>query len=136
MEATPTALVVNAAIDEFARLDAELAAMKPKEARHKQLRENLKAVAEHVRGKDPNATLTLESARHVVTFSPCENQRRIVDLGKVKKFLGFPLFMKLVSMTLTNLDAHVTKVEQATLGLTVTERTGPRACTVVVKSAD
>lgn len=133
MEATPTSLAVNAAIDEFAKLDAEISAMKPKELRHKQLRDNLLAVAEHTRGKDPQASLVLESTKHVVTFSPREEQRRIVNLGAVKKRLGLPLFMTLVKMTLKNLDAHITTVEQATLGITVSERTGPRDCKVVAK---
>jgi hypothetical protein len=133
MEATPTSLAVSAAIDEFAQLDAELAAMKPKELRHKQLRENLLAVAEHTRGKDPHASLTIESSKHVITFSPREDQRRIVNLGAVKKRLGLPLFMTLVKMTLKNLDAHITTVEQATLGITMSERSGPRDCKVIAK---
>lgn len=123
----------GALIDEYAALDAAIEAMRPHEMRHKAIREELSKR----RGLDKapaTDVVTFSNDKHTLTWGPRENQRRIVDLAKVKKHLGLPLFMKLVSMTLKNLDAHVTEVDQAKLGLTVTERTGPRSCTVSTKS--
>ena len=121
-------------IDEYAALDAAINRMKPHIARHAALRTEL-FVRRGGNYADPSETVTLENDRYVLAWTPRENQRRITDLGKVKKHLGLALFMKLVSMTLKALDAHVTEAQQAELGLTVTERTGPRACTVIPKLA-
>jgi hypothetical protein len=119
------------AIESYATCDKALSAMKGVVKRHKELREALLAHAVKTQGNNPDATLSLSNGKHTIIWSPKEEQRRITDLGKVKKRLGLPLFMKLVSMTLKNLDAYITTVEQATLGLTVSERTGPRDCNVV-----
>jgi hypothetical protein len=121
------------AIESYAIHDKALAAMKPIVDEHKALREKLHNHAIATQGDDPERTLSLSNGKHTITWSPKENQRRIVNLGAVKKRLGLPLLMKLVTMTLKNLDAHISTVEQATLGITVSERTGPRDCKVVAK---
>ncbi len=132
MPAKATCAATSKLIDEFAQLDKAIAGMKPHIARHAALRAELLAIAAG-KDADPADALVVENERYVLAWTPQEKQRRIVDLGKVKKRLGLPLFMKLVSMTLKALDAHVTDAEQRLLGLTVTERTGPRGYSVVPK---
>jgi hypothetical protein len=124
----PGPRVVAAVVDEFGRLDDELAGMKPKERRHEQLR---KQIAGWFESADPAGTFVLEGRAYTVEVSPRSNERKILSMPKLMKRLGSTLFLKLCTFPLKVLDAHIPAAEQEPL--VATTPTGSRKVTPAPK---
>lgn len=113
-------------IDEFAELDARVAAWKPALARHKELRETITAWYDEM---PADQAFEAKGNMFAIRISPRELQRKIVSMTKVKAKLGLKLFLDLCSFTLKNLDAHIPTAEQK--HLVAQQRTGHRSVTVI-----
>lgn len=120
-----------AIIDELGKLDAELAAMKPKEARRKELSEQ---VIEWFQDEPAEKAVAASGARFTVVVSPRGNQRSILSIPKLFKRLGERTFLTNCSIALGALDNLLTKAE---IGKFVGEaRTGPRKVTTAARVVD
>jgi hypothetical protein len=124
MKKTATAKAIDyaAVIDEAGRLDAELAAVEPKRARLKLLKEIIAARAGNLQ---PEESPFYDGEEFSALVSAIENETAISDMEAVFRMLGKPKFLDLCSMTLKNLREHLTTAQFAIV--TKKARTGSRS---------
>ena len=118
-----------AVVDEFGRLDAELALLKPKLDRHEELRKQIAACYD-----DQPAEQDFQAAgdQFTAVIGPRGNRRKIIDMKKVFKAMGQAIFFKLCDLPLGKLDALIPEHEQK--GIVQWEKSGSRTVKVVVKT--
>lgn len=63
--------------------------------------------------EDAASEVTLRGDRHIVTLGAKPIDRKITDVNKVRELLGDEVFMKLASVTLTNIDKYISEAEQS-----------------------
>lgn len=119
----------GAIADEYGRLSAEIAAFKPKIARHKQLRETIEGWFEN---EDASKSFAVEGSRFVVEVGPKALKRTIKSMHAVYKRLGVKAFLEACSFTLEALEERLSATE---LGAYLNEkRTGSRSVRPAEKS--
>lgn len=125
-----SAAPVNKAVvvDEYGRLDAELKAVKPKEARHEQLRETIQSWYESA---DPEQSFTVDGSRYTVELSARANERKIKSIQALYKRFGIREFLKLVTVSLKALEERLTVAEMS--AFVTQDRTGRRGLKVTEK---
>jgi hypothetical protein len=80
---------------------------------------------------DPASEINEDGDAYSVHISPCAMERKIVSMEAVEKRLGKTLFLELVNLPLTKLDACVPLREQG--ALVRKERIGPRMLKPIAK---
>lgn len=116
-----------ALIDEYARVSAEITALKKRAA---QLED---AIYDHAGDLADDQEYSIESNAHVVTISARARERKL-DLGKLKALIGWKRYFAMSSVPLRAFDALLLTDEERK-ALVTESQTGPRRITVVKKYA-
>ncbi len=119
-----------AAINELAKLDAEIAALKLKQKRADELKAVLRAYADHFEAAQ-GLLIDVPGADYVANLGPKENKRTL-DVAGVFKTLGRGLFLENCSFPLGKFDALVPASEQA--ALVTEERSGARSVSILARA--
>jgi hypothetical protein len=118
-----------AIVDEFGKLDAELALLEPKIKKHKALEKQILACYED---SPPGEDFQAHGEEFTAVIGARGNRRKIVDMAAVLKRMGKAIFFKLCDMPLGKLDAIIPEQEQK--GIVVWEQSGSRSVKVVTKT--
>lgn len=118
-----------ALIDEFGRLDAELAVPDPKALRYKALKEQIQAWAAKYA---PERPVLFQGNVYCVEVSEQPFKREITDMAKLAKLLG-KKFLEVCSVPLKEIDKKLPP-EMHSLVLSK-KREGPRTLKVVERAA-
>jgi hypothetical protein len=123
---TAAALDERAAIiDEFGRLDAELALMKPKVKRHEELRKQIQSWYEN---ENPTVGFVAKGLQYGVIVGAKARERKIVNMARLAKLLG-ARFVDLCTFPLSALDANTTAEQRD--GIVTEGHTGSRTVRAV-----
>jgi hypothetical protein len=115
-------------VDEFGRLDTELAGFKPRIARHEQLRKQIQSWYDE---ENAEHSFLAEGKEYVLEVTARANERKILSMAEVKRRLGLARFLKLCKFPLGVLDEIIPPAEQSPL--VSIERTGNRSVRVIPK---
>jgi len=115
--------------DEYGALEAELQPWKVKLKRQEELARWLRAYAQRAPAAE---AVVIAGERYEITLSPRENKTVFAPLATLYKRLGKDVFLKVASVTLAALKAHVHP--ELVAELTRTEPVGPRAIVVRAKA--
>jgi hypothetical protein len=118
-----------AIVDEFGKLDAELALLEPKIKKHAALQRQILACYDDLPAAED---FQAHGDEFTAIIGARGNQRKILDMKKLFKALTPQIFMKICSVPLGKLDAMLPGQEQK--GLVEWEQNGPRSLNVVVKT--
>lgn len=117
-----------ALIDEYGRLDARLADLKPDAKRHEELRRILLGLYEN---EDPGSTYEPAGSDYVLTVGPRAERRSVVDMRAVVDRIGLDAFLPLISISFEKLDSVILPEEQ--VEFVRKSATGPRQLRVTAK---
>ena len=118
-----------ALIDEYGRLDARIAELKPVSKRHEELRRILLGWYED---EDGTATYEPAGADYVLTVGPRAERRSVVDMRAVVDRIGLDAFLPLISISFEKLDSVILPEDQ--VEFVRKAPTGPRQLRVTAKA--
>jgi len=116
-------------VEKLATINLKIDALKPLEKEAGTIK---KTLLEKIPKDHPETErYVFEGTDHVAEFSPHSKKRLIMDMVKAREIMGEDLFMKIASVSLTDVDKYLSDEEK--VKFIVESDTGPRTCKVKEK---